>query len=115
MKRTLPAVTGRLGASPRKTYAQTGAAVLKAMGYGPYYFLRFVMTQSFYLSIFGFFPGWLFSWLLYQLLSEWTGLVMQLSPLRILLVFCLTFVMCAISGALAVRKLWEADPATLFK
>jgi putative ABC transport system permease protein len=90
-------------------------ATLKAMGYGPYYFLRFVMTQSFYISIFGFFPGWFFSWLLYQLLSEWTGLVMQLSLLRILLVFCLTFVMCAISGALAVRKLWEADPATLFK
>lgn len=90
-------------------------ATLKAMGYGPYYFLRFVMTQSFYLSIFGFFPGWLVSWLLYQWLSEWTGLVMVLSPVRILLVFCLTFVMCAISGALAVRKLWDADPATLFK
>jgi len=90
-------------------------ATLKAMGYGPYYFLRFVMTQSFYLSIFGFFPGWLMSWLLYQLLSERTGLVMMLTPMRIILVFCLTFVMCAVSGALAVRKLWDADPATLFK
>lgn len=90
-------------------------ATLKAMGYGPYYFLRFVMTQSFYLSIFGFFPGWLLSWLLYQLLSERTGLVMMLTPMRIILVFCLTFVMCAVSGALAVRKLWDADPATLFK
>lgn len=90
-------------------------ATLKAMGYGPYYFLRFVMTQSFYLSIFGFFPGWLLSWLLYQLLSDRTGLVMMLTPMRIILVFCLTFVMCAVSGALAVRKLWDADPATLFK
>ena len=90
-------------------------ATLKAMGYGPLYFLRFVMMQSFYLSVFGFFPGWLVSWVLYQLLSNWTGLVMTLSPLRVLLVFGLTFVMCAVSGALAVRKLWEADPATLFK
>lgn len=90
-------------------------ATLKAMGYGPYYFLRFVMLQSFYLSVFGFLPGWLISWLLYLWLAELTGLVMILTSLRVLLVFCLTFLMCTISGALAVRKLWAADPATLFK
>ena len=90
-------------------------ATLKAMGYGPYYFLRFVMLQSFYLSVFGFLPGWLVSWLLYLWLADLTGLVMMLTAQRILLVFCLTFLMCTISGALAVRKLWAADPATLFK
>jgi putative ABC transport system permease protein len=90
-------------------------ATLKAMGYGPYYFLRFVMLQSFYLSVFGFLPGWLLSWVLYAWLSEWTGLVMMLTPPRVLSVFCLTFLMCTISGALAVRKLWATDPATLFK
>jgi putative ABC transport system permease protein len=90
-------------------------ATLKAMGYGPYYFLRFVMLQSFYLSVFGFLPGWLISWLLYIWLADLTGLVMMLTVYRVLLVFCLTFLMCTISGALAVRKLWAADPATLFK
>ena len=90
-------------------------ATLKAMGYGPYYFLRFVMLQSFYLSFFGFLPGWLISWLLYIWLADLTGLVMMLTVYRVLLVFCLTFLMCTISGALAVRKLWAADPATLFK
>lgn len=90
-------------------------ATLKAMGYGPYYFLRFVMFQSFYLSVFGFLPGWLISWLLYVWLADLTGLVMMLTAQRVLLVFCLTFLMCTISGALAVRKLWAADPATLFK
>jgi putative ABC transport system permease protein len=90
-------------------------ATLKAMGYGPHYFLRFVMMQSFYLSIFGFLPGWFMSWRLYLWLSDWTGLVMVLNYRRVLLVFCLTFLMCMISGALAVRKLWAADPATLFK
>ena len=90
-------------------------ATLKAMGYGPYYFLRFVMLQSFYLSVFGFLPGWLISWLLYVWLADLTGLVMMLTTYRVLLVFCLTFLMCTISGALAVRKLWAADPATLFK
>ena len=90
-------------------------ATLKAMGYGPYYFLCFVMLQSFYLSVFGFLPGWLVSWLLYIWLADLTGLVMMLTVYRVLLVFCLTFLMCTISGALAVRKLWAADPATLFK
>ena len=90
-------------------------ATLKAMGFGPYYFLRFIMLQSFYLSVFGFLPGWLISWLLYLWLSELTGLVMMLTAQRVLLVFFLTFLMCTISGALAVRKLWAADPATLFK
>lgn len=90
-------------------------ATLKAMGYGPYYFLRFVMLQSFYLSVFGFLPGWLISWLLYLWLADRTGLVMLLTVPRVFLVFCLTFLMCTISGALAVRKLWAADPATLFK
>jgi len=90
-------------------------ATLKAMGYGPYYFLRFVMLQSFYLSVFGFLPGLLISWLLYVWLADLTGLVMILTSQRVLLVFCLTFLMCTISGALAVRKLWAADPATLFK
>ncbi len=90
-------------------------ATLKAMGYGSLFFFRFVMSQSFYLSVVGFVPGVLFSWMLYWLLSEWTGLVMMLTIGRVGLVFGLTFLMCAISGALAVRKLWAADPATLFR
>lgn len=90
-------------------------ATLKAMGYGSNYFLRFILAQSFYLSLFGFFPGWIASWLLYYGLSEWTGLVMRLTTGRIALVFFLTFVMCTFSGLLAVRKLWAADPASLFR
>lgn len=90
-------------------------ATLKAMGYNGSYFFRFVMAQSFYLSLIGFLPGLAISWGLYYVLSEWTGLVMRLTPSRILLVAGLTFLMCALSGILAVRKLWSADPATLFK
>lgn len=90
-------------------------ATLKAMGYGTTYFLQFVFMQSLYLSIIGFLPGWLISWCLYLFLAEWTGLVMRLTPGRLALVFCLTLVMCTISGLLAVRKLISADPASLFK
>jgi ABC-type antimicrobial peptide transport system, permease component len=90
-------------------------ATLKAMGYGSGYFLRFVLSQAFYLCLFGFLPGWLVSWLLYQWLSEWTGLVMRLDTGRVLLVAALTLVMSGLSGILAVRKLWRSDPAALFK
>jgi putative ABC transport system permease protein len=90
-------------------------ATLKAMGYGALYFLKFILAQSFYLCVFGFFPGWLISWGLYYALAEWTGLVMRLTFPRVVLVFGLTYIMCTVSGLLAVRKLWAADPATLFK
>ncbi len=90
-------------------------ATLKAMGYGPGYFLRFVLAQAIYLCITGFVPGWIVSWFLYQWLSEWTGLVMRLQTDRVLIVGCLTLVMSILSGLLAVRKLWRTDPAALFK
>jgi putative ABC transport system permease protein len=90
-------------------------ATLKAMGYGPGYFLRFVLAQAFYLCMSGFLPGWIVSWFLYQWLSQWTGLVMRLQPERVLIVGCLTLVMSILSGLLAVRKLWRTDPAALFK
>jgi putative ABC transport system permease protein len=90
-------------------------ATLKAMGYGPGYFLRFVMAQAFYLCMSGFIPGCIVSWFLYQWLSDWTGLVMRLQTDRIAIVGCLTLVMSLVSGMLAVRKLWRTDPAALFK
>lgn len=89
-------------------------ATLKAMGYGPSYFLTFILCQSFYLTIIGFIPGLLASIALYHILSEWSGLVMVLTPGRVAFVFALTFIMCTISGLLALRKLWSADPASLF-
>lgn len=90
-------------------------ATLKAMGYGPGYFLKFVLAQAFYLCISGFIPGAIVSWFLYQWLSDWTGLVMRLQPDRILIVGILTLMMSILSGLLAVRKLWRTDPAALFK
>ena len=90
-------------------------ATLKAMGYGSNYFLKLVLQQSLYLTLFGFLPGWIVSFGLYQLLTSTTGLIMLMTAPRIGLVFALTLVMCLLSGILAVRKLWSADPASLFK
>lgn len=89
-------------------------ATLKAMGYTPFYFLSLVLSQSFYLTVLGFIPGFLVTLGLFQLLAQATGLVLLVTPSRVMFVFALTLFMCTISGLLAVRKLWVADPASLF-
>ncbi len=89
-------------------------ATLKAMGYPSKYFGLLVLQQALYLTVIGFIPGFLIAASLYWLLSTTTGLIMMLTPLRILLIFGLTLLMCVLSGILAVRRLWSADPATLF-
>ncbi|MCA9132178.1 MAG: FtsX-like permease family protein [Planctomycetales bacterium] len=89
-------------------------ATLKAMGYGPGYFWRLVLCQSFYLACLGFVPGWLVSLGLYSVLSASSGLVLQMSPERMGLVWLLTLIMCIVSGLFAIRKLFRSDPANLF-
>ena len=89
-------------------------ATLKAMGYNDRYFWSLVLCQSFYLACVGFVPGLLVSWAMYDSLAAASGLVMRLTPARIALVWSLTLVMCMTSGILALRRLWRADPASLF-
>jgi len=89
-------------------------ATLKAMGYSNRYFWGLVLSQSFYLACLGFVPGWLLSWTLYDVLASASGLVMRLTLPRIALVWGLTLIMCVASGLLALRRLWRADPASLF-
>ncbi|MFK7734616.1 MAG: FtsX-like permease family protein [Pirellulaceae bacterium] len=89
-------------------------ATLKAMGYGPMYFWSLVLSQSFYLACLGFVPGIAVAQTLYFVLSESSGLIMEMDVTRIVSVWVLTLVMCAVSGALAIRKLFNADPASLF-
>ncbi|MHB0954832.1 MAG: FtsX-like permease family protein [Pirellulaceae bacterium] len=89
-------------------------ATLMAMGYHRGYFINVVIHEACYLALFGFVPGVCISWLLFQLLTGWTGLTMTLSLWDVGLTFVLTVVMCVMSGLLAVRKLLAADPASLF-
>jgi putative ABC transport system permease protein len=89
-------------------------ATLMAMGYHRGYFINVVIRAACYLALFGFFPGVCISWLLFQLLTGWTGLTMTLSLWDVGLTFVLTVIMCVMSGLLAVRKLLAADPASLF-
>jgi putative ABC transport system permease protein len=89
-------------------------ATLKAMGYSNTYFISLILAEAIYLSVFGFIPGWILSFGLFQLASMLTGLVMTMTIERVLFVFLLTVAMCAISGLTAARKLVSADPASLF-
>jgi putative ABC transport system permease protein len=89
-------------------------ATLKAMGYRDKYFVGLVASESAYLSVLGFVPGLLVTWVLYTVLAEWTGLLMMLTPPRAALIYVLTLAMCMTSGLLAMRKVLAADPAELF-
>ncbi len=89
-------------------------ATLKAMGYRNRYFIALVLRQSLYLSVLGFAPALAVAWICYQSLAATTGLLMELTVARAAMVLLLTTAMCGISGILAMRKVFSADPADLF-
>ena len=90
-------------------------ATLKAMGYGRRHLVGFVLQESLILALVGFVPGLAASVALYGWLAALTGLPMRLTAGRVALVFVFVVAMCLTSGLIAVRKLFAADPAELFK
>ncbi len=89
-------------------------ATLKAMGYDNRFFIQIVFQEALLLSGFGFLPGLMVSALLYWWLGSATGMLLDLTFWRALLVLALTLGMCLASAALAVRKVLSTDPAELF-
>jgi putative ABC transport system permease protein len=89
-------------------------ATLKAMGYRNQYFFGLILKQAIYLTLFGFLPGLLATLGAFAILGEATGLVMRMTAGRMALVFGLTLLMCLTSGLIALRKLIQTDPASLF-
>ena len=89
-------------------------ATLKAMGYKNSYLLGVVMQEALILSVLGFIPGVLVSQLLYTAAGNATGLFFQMTPERITNLLIATFIMCLVSGAIAVRKVQTTDPADVF-
>ena len=89
-------------------------ATLKAMGYRNFYLLTLVFQEAVILSILGFIPGFLLSLGLYNLTRNATSLPITMTTDRAILVLCLAMTMCIISGAIAVRKVQDADPADIF-
>jgi putative ABC transport system permease protein len=89
-------------------------ATLKAMGYSGFYLSRVVLGAALILAVTGFIPGLLLSFLLYDVVGSATFLPLRLDFAMGATVFLMIFVMCAIAGLLAVRKLRDANPADMF-
>ena len=89
-------------------------ATFKAMGYEHRFFLGIVLEEAAILAVFGFFPGFVVSMGLYAALSAVTSLPVYMDVARVFMVFFGTLAACALSGAIATRRLAAADPADLF-
>jgi putative ABC transport system permease protein len=90
-------------------------ATLKAIGYGNRYLIKVVFRQASWLAVLGFLPSVACANGLYAVLRWVVGLPMHLKPETVLVVFALTVLMCLSSAYLAIRKLFKADPAELFR
>lgn len=89
-------------------------ATLKAIGYNNLYLLTIVLQQALILAVLGFIPGYLIALVLYDLTTNATGLLMQMTLWRGVNLLIATFMMCLISGLIAVRKVQATDPAEVF-
>ncbi|MCA9190502.1 MAG: FtsX-like permease family protein [Planctomycetales bacterium] len=89
-------------------------ATLLAMGYSRRYLASVVMTQAIVLAVLGFFCAWGTGLLLYEITTQFSGIPMHMNWMRVVLVAGLGTAMCCVSGILALRKLWKAEPANLF-
>ncbi|MDG2471234.1 MAG: FtsX-like permease family protein [Pirellulaceae bacterium] len=89
-------------------------ATLKAMGYTNNFLAGIVFSQATYLACLAFVPALLFSWALYQITSLLANVPIEMTSSRVLFVFGLSLIMCWFSGLGALKKLWQAEPASLF-
>ncbi len=89
-------------------------ATFKAMGYSNSYLLSIVFEEAVILAFLGFIPGAILPLGLYALAAKATALPIYMTISRAVFVLVLTVVMCALSGAIATRKLQSADPADMF-
>ncbi len=89
-------------------------ATFKAMGYQNSYLLTVVFEEAIILAVLGFIPGAVLPIGLYALAANATALPLYMTLTRASIVLTLTVVMCAISGAIATRRLQSADPADMF-
>ncbi|MEN1681872.1 MAG: FtsX-like permease family protein [Planctomycetota bacterium] len=89
-------------------------ATLKAMGYGNNYLSSVVLRQALLLALVSYVPSLLVALGLYQAIRNAAGIPMELTFPIAAQVLALTITMCLVSGAGALRKLFTADPASLF-
>jgi putative ABC transport system permease protein len=89
-------------------------ATFKAMGYGHMFFLGIVLEEALILGILGFVPGIIVGTGILKGMALATTLPLEMTIGMALAVFVGTVAACALSGAIATRRLAAADPADLF-
>ena len=89
-------------------------ATLKAIGIGDRFFLQLILQQATILMVCGFVPGTACTALLYAVTRTQSAMPAYLTFPIMSWVFGLSFVMCGLSGVLALRRLKQADPADVF-
>ncbi len=89
-------------------------ATLLAMGYSRAYLAKLVMVQAVVLCALGFIAAWGSAEVLYRVAYAFSGIPLMMNPFRVGLVSVLGLTMSCVSGLLALRKLWKAEPASLF-
>ncbi len=89
-------------------------ATFKAIGYPQRFFLSIVFEEAIILAVLGFVPGVLIALGLYEVVAGATGLPLAMTGTRATGVLAATIFMCAVSGAIATRRLARANPADLF-
>jgi putative ABC transport system permease protein len=89
-------------------------ATLKAMGFADQFILTIVIQEAFLLGVSSFIPATLISTGMYAFLTSASGIRIQMTPDKTGLVGALTLGICAASAAIAIRKLRDADPASVF-
>lgn len=89
-------------------------ATLKAMGYSFTNLVMVILQESLLLAGFGYVPAFLAGKLIYRFTRLATNLPIGMSREMAWFVFAMIFIMCIISGLLAIGKLRDADPAEIF-
>ena len=89
-------------------------ATLKAMGFSNQFILMVVIQESILLAVSAFIPATLLSAALYAGLTAVSGIRLEMTADKTLLVGSLTIGLCAVASAIAIRKLQDADPASVF-
>lgn len=89
-------------------------ATLRAMGYGDLFLSGVVMQQATILAVAGYIVGFFLSLVLYEVVGKYALMPIAMYWQVALSVFVLTLFMCLFSGLIALRKVWTADPASLF-
>lgn len=89
-------------------------ATLKAMGFSNGFILIIVIQEAILLGVSSFIPATLASAAMYAFLTSASGIRIAMTSDKTLLVGSLTLGICAASAAIAIRKLRDADPASVF-